>query len=247
MMLVPQKFLRWTITCVLFLLAIITQAQPVIHVEGAFSKKAPILAQANLRLSQALLYAKPLDNAYRPSFSLERASERPRQQKLKQRLLATLKQLRSKSKSTADIFQNIKAMPITGRMKLLTSLDGVFVVNNADPLLKAYDSLYLAMRPQTINLIGWAGNTKLLFDSHLLITDYLAKAHYQPLADKSYAYLIKVNGQAKKVPVAYWNRQTQRLAPGDTIYVPIKNGLSSSVLTRFNKEMVQFLSTQRVK
>jgi hypothetical protein len=201
---------------------------------------------APLRLTRAIRYAKPKASAFRDGFSLERQSQKIEQARYKKMLLTVLQQLNHTSHCAANLYQLLKRMPVTGRMRIETTLDGLFLVSHANPLLQPGDTLYLPALPTYIEVIGWAGNKKLNFKSDYLLTDYLKKLVYSQFAEKNFVYVITPAGKVDKVKVAYWNRKNYLVAPGSLIYVPIAHTYVKKIAHKFNLKMAQFLSTQRI-
>ena len=192
------------------------------------------------------MHGQPKATAYRQGFSFERASQKATQAAYKTFLLKALKQLKKSSMDAASLYYALKKMPVTGRMRITTNFDGLFFRSHVNPLLMPGDVLYLPSLPNSISIVGWAGEKKCPFDTNKLLTDYLKAVTYSKTAEKNNVYVISPAGKVTKVPVAYWNRIAYHIAPGAIIYVPISNTFVKKIAPHFNLKMAQFLSTQRI-
>lgn len=240
-----KRFLFITIFATSLLRASLLEAAEVQAI-GQFSQPGQFAYQSGLRLKGLLLKANPKRTAYLPGLSIERLSAKKRQAQHKRHLLSVLSSLTLLSRDAKELKIFIESLPITGRMILPVRLDAVFAMPQTDPQLHPRDKVFISSVPQTIAIVGWGGNLVVPFESHKLVSDYVSAAPKSKYADKSYAYLIKPDGKVKRVRVAYWNNQNQRLAPGSIIYLPIDQKYLKSENQSFNWAVAQFLSTQRV-
>jgi protein involved in polysaccharide export with SLBB domain len=132
----------------------------------------------------------------------------------KQNMVSTVAQLEKEASRNKPI----------GRISLNLYLDlQRFQDSPFDLTLKDQDSLYIPSINDTISVVGEVLNQNtFVYEKDLDAKDYLAKAGgITELADEEYIYIVKANGEAKRVKTDYFWGNSNDVFKGDTIVVPM--------------------------
>jgi protein involved in polysaccharide export with SLBB domain len=132
----------------------------------------------------------------------------------KQNMVSTVAQLEKEASRNKPI----------GRISLNLYLDLQRFQNSPfDLTLKDQDSLYIPSINDTISVVGEVLNQNtFVYEKDLDAKDYLAKAGgTTELADEEYIYIVKANGEAKRVKTDYFWGNSNDVFKGDTIVVPM--------------------------
>ncbi|GGD34928.1 hypothetical protein GCM10012288_06120 [Malaciobacter pacificus] len=132
----------------------------------------------------------------------------------KQNMVSTVAQLEKEASRNKPI----------GRISLNLYLDLQRFQNSPfDLTLKDQDSLYIPSINDTISVVGEVLNQNtFVYEKDLDAKDYLAKAGgITELADEEYIYIVKANGEAKRVKTDYFWGNSNDVFKGDTIVVPM--------------------------
>lgn len=180
--------------------------------------------------------------------SLATAVQQDQQRQLLARLSALSADFRQDNDlDLADTVDRVRgqlaALTVTGRQFVSLDADEIRLQAGANRRLVGDYSLYLLAKPTSVHIFGAVTPTGA---QPFLVSrdadDYLLTHQRLSGAEKSYAWVILPNGQAKSVPVAYWNRRHNEVAPGSAIYV----GFSSWSLPRayqdINEKIVSLLT-----
>ena len=99
-----------------------------------------------------------------------------------------------------------------------------FKNSSYDISLKDEDSLYIPSINDTISVVGEVLNQNtFVYDRDLDAKDYLEKAGgVTSLADTDFIYIVKANGEARRVKTDYFWGTSNDVFKGDTIVVPMK-------------------------
>jgi protein involved in polysaccharide export with SLBB domain len=110
-----------------------------------------------------------------------------------------------------------------------------------DLTLKDQDVLYVPSINDTISVVGEVLNQNtFVFDGKSDARDYLEKAGgTTELAEVDYIYVVKANGEAKRVQNDYFFGSSNDVFKGDTIVVPMKLDTVSDIA--FTKDVTQIL------
>lgn len=136
--------------------------------------------------------------------------------------------------SVDEVRRQIAALRVTGRQFVSLDADVIRVQTGANRTLQGEYSLYTLGKPTSVWIYGAvrpAGPQP--FQVSRDVQDYLQTHQRLSGADKSFASVILPGGQAKTVPVAYWNQRHNEVAPGSIIYV----GFSSWALPRAYRDV----------
>ena len=111
----------------------------------------------------------------------------------------------------------------------------------SDLTLKDKDTLYVPAINDTISVVGEVLNQNtFVYDGKSDAKDYLEKAGgATELAEEDYIYIVKANGEAKRVENEYFWGSSNDVFKGDTIVVPMKLDPISDIA--FTKDITQIL------
>ena len=129
-----------------------------------------------------------------------------------------------------------------GRVSLNLYLDLNRFTNSAHDLtLKDQDVLYVPSINDTISVVGEVLNQNtFVYDGESDAKKYLEKAGGSTqLADEEYIYIVKANGEARKIVNDYFWGNSNDIFKGDTIVVPMKFDPISDIA--FTKDITQIL------
>ncbi|MDZ7817306.1 MAG: hypothetical protein U5K55_01275 [Aliarcobacter sp.] len=135
--------------------------------------------------------------------------------KVKENMLAAVTQLEKQTETTKPI----------GRVSLDLYYDLNRFTNSAHDLtLKDQDVLYVPSINDTISVVGEVLNQNtFVYDGKSDAKDYLEKAGGSTeMADPEYIYIVKANGEAKRLQNDYFWGSSNDVFKGDTIVVPMK-------------------------
>jgi Exopolysaccharide biosynthesis protein YbjH/Capsule biosynthesis GfcC len=153
------------------------------------------------------------------------AASRPAQTAQRQQLLDQLQSQTDAGRLAAGPTQSLmavlRAMPVTGRVALLSD-DPVWLQANphADPVLGAADQWWLPARPSVVQVVQADGQRcELPFVPSATAAAYLARCPLSGVVDT--AWLIQPNGRVERVGVAPHNASQQAFpAPGARLWAP---------------------------
>ncbi|WP_413736149.1 capsule biosynthesis GfcC D2 domain-containing protein [Sodalis sp. RH21] len=145
--------------------------------------------------------------------------------------------------SVDQVRSQIAALRVTGRQFVSLDPDVIRLQAGANRTLVGEYSLYTLAKPTRVHIYGAVAATG---PQPYLVSrdadDYLQTHQRLSGAERSYAWVISPDGQYQSVPVAYWNRRHNEVAPGSIIYV----GFSSWALPRayrdVNEKIVSLLT-----
>jgi len=129
-----------------------------------------------------------------------------------------------------------------GRVSLDLYYDLDRFANSAYNLtLKDKDTLYIPAINDTISIVGEVLNQNtFVYDSKSDAKDYIQKAGgLTELADEDYIYIVKANGQARKIENDYFWGSSNDVFKGDTVVVPLKINTISDIA--FAKDVTSIL------
>jgi|SRR5476649_1672176 len=145
--------------------------------------------------------------------------------------------------SVQQVRSQIAALRVTGRQFVSLDVDLIRLQSGANRKLQGDYSLYTLAKPTSVHIYGAvtpAGPQP--FQVSRNVQDYLETPQRLSGAEKSYATLITPDGQAKTVPVAYWNRRHNEVAPGSIIYVGFSSWALPNDYQDVNEKIVSLLT-----
>lgn len=228
-----------------------------VAIMGAVSNPGTKHLRTRARLSDAALASPLRADAYPLGAAWERAALRVEQLRLKTGLLfdldAALGQAqRDELPSLIDSIRTLRdwvaPMSVTGREVALLDPRAVEVTANANRLVGEGDTLHFPVRPDTVRVVGAVDRACQLpivplQDARI----YLDACKPNRSAEGDWIFVIQPDGRVNKQGVGLWNRgNPMPLAPGATIYVPLRETGLHSVPPDINQELAAFLATQPV-
>lgn len=227
-----------------------------VTVSGRVTQPGEQHLPAGARLSDAVLKADVLPDAYPLGAAWLRASLRDTQARWKAGLLYDVDVLRAQArlddkagllKLATRLQSHWRTLPVTGRQREALLDPRPLEISTQDRLLGDGDRIVYPPRPTTVRVLGAVQQP-----CTLPFVPVQAARRYRedcPLADAAsldWLYIIQPDGRVTRRGIALWNRQeAQALAPGAVVYVPIDPGLlPDAVRSVFNDDATRFLSTQ---
>lgn len=211
---------------------------------------------AGSRLSDAVLKADVLPDAYPLGAAWLRPSLRRTQVRWKAGLLYEVGMLRGQARLdgkptlanlAARLEQHWRTLPVTGRQPQQLLDPRPLQVSTQNHLLAEGDRIVYPPRPTRVRVVG-----AVLHPCDLPFVSMQAARHYRndctlaTAADPDWLYVIQPDGRVMRHGIALWNHHDiQPLAPGAIVYVPVNpHVLPASVRDTFNQDAARFLSTQ---
>lgn len=206
------------------------------------------------RLSVLLIAAQPRDTAYLLGAALLREHERAQQVRLRAGLAHDLAELqRSPSpvlaEAAASLSVWLQAHEPTGRIvPQLMDMRLLQVQPLQNPVLQQGDVVQLPARPTTVRVIGAVAQACTLdHEPRRDAKAYLRSCPATVAADPDLLFVIQPDGRVQQLGSAAWNRSDpQPVAPGGTVYVPLRVAASNGVDEHFNEEFAAFIATQPI-
>ena len=226
-----------------------------VQADGAVAHAGLHTLKNPARLSDAALAARPLPQAYMLGAAWLRPGLLESQQRLKTGVLFDLTSLRqhAQERGKQDLATIagamaawIKSLPVTGRQSALLDPRAVEVTPSQNLPLANGDRLYYPSRPDSIRIVGAVRQACTLplvplKDARL----YLPDCTSTQLADLDWIYVIEPDGHVFRQGIALWNRtESLLLAPGATIYVPLREHMVDAINPTLNRDVADFLATQ---
>lgn len=251
----PRIFLHTSLMALLACPAPVLAVPIQVQLSGVVVKPGTITLQDHARLSDAALAAEPTPQAYMLGAAWLRPGLLESQQRLKTGVLFDLTSLRqhAQERGKQDLATIagamaawIKSLPVTGRQSALLDPRAVEVTPSQNLPLANGDRLYYPSRPDSIRIVGAVRQACTLplvplKDARL----YLPDCTSTQLADLDWIYVIEPDGHVFRQGIALWNRtESLLLAPGATIYVPLREHMVDAINPTLNRDVADFLATQ---
>jgi hypothetical protein len=228
-----------------------------VQIDGAVMTPGLKHLPGHARLSDAALASPVRADAYPLGASWQRASLRVEQARLKAGLLFDLddaqrRALRDVRPAWADTLASLRdwlaPMPVTGRQAALLDPRSVEINAAENWPVADGDTVHYPRRPSTIRVVGAVVHACTL--SLVPLQDarnYLRACAASRWADSDWIFVIQPDGRIAKQGVGLWNRgRAMPLAPGATIYVPLREAGPQAVSSELNQELAAFLATQPI-
>lgn len=224
-----------------------------IHIEGAAEAVGVYELSTGARLAEGLLLARPNADAYLLGTSLERPQALQAQVRLRAGLQYGAGQLAESADAQvvtlAQALQTwLETHPATGRTPIIGPARLIQVQPANNPVLATGDRLRFPLRPRTITVTGAVKKEcELLHDPQRDARDYLRDCRPSPLADSNDIYVIQPDGRIQQLGIGLWNRaDPQAVAPGGTVFVPVRASLIKRIDPLFNSDFAAFIATQPI-
>ncbi|CAH0064285.1 capsule biosynthesis GfcC family protein [Stenotrophomonas geniculata] len=245
------RFLNPAILAALFAATGVQAAQ--IHIEGAVEAAGEYELSAGARLADGLLLARPNTDAYLLGTSLERPHALQAQVRLRAGLQYGVGQLAESADAQvvtlAQALQTwLETHPATGRTPIAGPARLIQVQPANNPILATGDRLRFPLQPRTITVMGAVEQEcELPHVPQRDARDYMGDCHPSPLADRNDIYVIQPDGRIQQLGIGLWNRaDPQAVAPGGTVFVPVRASLIKHIDPLFNSDFATFIATQPI-
>lgn len=148
--------------------------------------------------------------------------------------------------AAARLYQQVQALPVTGRQRAMLDPVAVEVGFAPNPLVSEGDRLVYPSRPHSVRVVGAvAAACTLAFQALQRPLDYLHACPALAEADRDYLWLIQPDGHVTRLGIAAWNREEGTPpAPGSTLLVPIRSDDLDPPTPELNQQLAEFLATQ---
>lgn len=224
-----------------------------VRVDGALYE-LETQVQSGGRLADAILQAKPRPDAYLLGSSFFRAENLDRQIRLRAGLAYGLEQLAKSDDAQVNAFAEsmiewLASHVATGRAILPGIAPRLMQVQpNNNPILAEGDALLVPVRPRNIRILGAVKSScAIAHDAQRDARDYLRECGVSTAADPNTLYVIQPDGHVQKLGIALWNRaDPQAVAPGGTIFVPVRQAEADKIDPAFNSDFAAFIATQPI-
>ena len=205
---------------------------------------------ANPRLSDVLAPLAFQESWYWPSTQLFRSNTTQARELRQQiaKMLAIQSNQNNKQQSIyTAIVKQLENWEVADRIAIEIDFELARISPKNNPLIE--DGLYqilLSKRPTNIQVFGALDSElDLPYINNTCVEDIISKIALSDYADKSYVYVISLQGQIEKSPIAYWNNKCTILAPGSLIYIPLQESLFSKAHGTINNQILA-LAVNRV-
>lgn len=195
--------------------------------------------------------ALPSDIWWQGAAIAERSATQIQQQK-KQQLIARLAQLSSLLRrednaslaATVDTLRSqIAELNIIGRQFVQLDPDWLQLRPDLNHRLVGEYQLFLAPAPHGVKVLGaLAPNGKRDYLPGKDVSEYLDGLKPLEGAEKSYAWIITPQGEARSVPIAYWDRQHNELTPGDVLFLGFAVSALPEDYEDINQQIISLLT-----
>lgn len=226
-----------------------------VTVSGQVQTPGAVALHADARLLDVISAAQPDAQGYWLAAAWLHRPLLARQTRLKAGVLFDLATLRRvalaagrprRAQAAAQLYQQVQAMPVTGRQ--LAVLDPVAVEVGFAPNLPVSDGdrLIYPPRPDSVRVVGAVIATcSLAFQPLQLARDYLHACPQRGEADADYVWLIQPDGHVTRLGIAAWNREPGAPpAPGSTLLVPVRSDDLGAPTPQLNPQLAEFIATQ---
>lgn len=177
-------------------------------------------------------------DAYPLGIALTREQDKREQSRVRWALQYRLQDMHLSVQTRRSLYHQITSFVATGRVLWQFDWDIVGIKPQQNRPLLQGDTFIAPKRPNRIIVGGAAKIAKLPFKGGMTVRDYMQSVQRLPGADPSDVWVITPDTKIRKIGVSYWNAQKAYLAPGSTIYVPLKGHPS------FNDSMAQLYAAQ---
>lgn len=237
----------------LALLGCATLCQAAVTVSGEVRYPGTVASVAEARLLDVITAAQPDAEGYWLGAAWLHQPLRERQARLKAGVLFDLDTLQhaalnaghaDRARIAAQLYQQVQALPVTGRQVTVLDPVAVEVGFAPNPLVSDGDRLLYPPRPDSVSVLGAvAAGCSVRFRPLQLARDYLSAC--PPLVPTDDVWLIQPDGHVTRLGIAAWNRTDGAPpAPGSTLLVPLRSDDLDPPTPELNQQLAEFLATQ---
>lgn len=139
--------------------------------------------------------------------------------------------------------QFLRNLKLGLRVNQPLDLDLIRITDAYNPVIDGDFLLVLPPRPTTITVVGAVAQTgEQAWQSRASSKDYINQAGLLDNAENSFVWIIQPDGNAIKQPVAYWNHQTQDIAPGAILFVEFSDLFDNHA--KLNNNIIELLKNR---
>lgn len=230
-------------------------SQAAMTVSGEVRNPGPIPLAPEARLLDVITASQPDAQGYWLGAAWLRQPLLAQQARLKAGVLFDLQTLQraalaagreGRAYAAARLYQQVQALPVTGRQRAMLDPVAVEVGFAPNPLVSEGDRLVYPPRPHSVRVVGAvAAACTLAFQPMQRPLDYLHACPALAAADRDYLWLIQPDGHVTRLGIAPWNREEGTPpAPGSTLLVPIRSDDLDPPTPELNQQLAEFLATQ---
>ena len=227
--------------------------QAAVTVSGQVRNPGIIEVPAEARLLEVITASQPDAEGYWLGAAWLHQPLLERQARLKAGVLFDLETLHraalsagydGRARVAALLYQQVSALPVTGRQVALLDPVAVEAGFAPNPLVSAGDRLIYPPRPDSVRVLGAvAAPCALAFQPLQPARDYLDAC--PPLDQTDDLWLIQPDGRVTRLGIAPWNREDGAPpAPGSTLLVPLRSDDLEPPTPELNQQLAEFLATQ---
>jgi len=224
-------------------------------VSGEVRNPGPIPLAPEARLLDVITASQPDAQGYWLGAAWLRQPLLAQQARLKAGVLFDLQTLQraalaagreGRAHAATRLYQQVQALPVTGRQRAMLDPVAVEVGFAPNPLVSEGDRLVYPPRPHSVRVVGAvAAACTLAFQPMQRPLDYLHACPALAEADRDYLWLIQPDGHVTRLGIAAWNREEGTPpAPGSTLLVPIRSDDLDPLTPELNQQLAEFLATQ---
>ena len=148
--------------------------------------------------------------------------------------------------AAARLYQQVQALPVTGRQPAMLDPVAVEVGFARNIRLDDGDRLIYPKRVDEVQVLGAVAEPcHLPYQPLQEAREYLQGCSILADAEADYLWLIQPNGVSRRVGIAHWNRESGQFpVAGSKILVPVKNDDLDPPLPELNQQLAEFIATQ---
>ena len=244
---------RRTLAALAVLGGCVGACQAAVTVSGQVRNAGAIEVQASSRLLDVIRASQPDAEGYWLGAAWLHQPLLERQARLKAGVLFDLDTLHRAALSAgnerrahvaAQLYQQVSAMPVTGRQVAMLDPVAVEVGFAQNPLVSDGDRLVYPPRPDSVRVLGAVATAcTLAFQALQPARDYLNAC--PPVEQTDDLWLIQPDGRVTRLGIAPWNREDSAPpAPGSTLLVPLRSDDLDPPTPELNQQLAEFLATQ---
>lgn len=214
---------------------------------------SPIQLKDRPRLAQLITQLNPTDDLYWPAARFYRDDplrhygfERMRRELLLQ--LGALKKLEGKEAVPEYLTALIRNARLASPVALVLEPDAIAGKDEFNKQLDNGDYiLRVSKRPKELEILGFAGFSKVKHHYTMTVRDYTQGLAFSDLADQTVVYLLAPSLTVTTAGRAIWNESHEQIRPGTLLYIPLDESALSSDFQGLNQQIIKFLQHRVVE
>lgn len=230
-------------------------SQAAVTVSGDVRVPGDVAIKPGTRLRDVILATQPNAESYWLGAAWLHRSLEDKQARLKAGVLFDLKLLQqvsllngqdARAALSARLYGQVERLPVTGRQVAVLDPIALEVGFALNARLDDGDRLIYPARPSTVEVWGAVAQTcHVPYNAQQEAHVYAQHCAILSDAESDYLWLIRPDGQVRRVGVAAWNfEKGVTPVPGSRILVPIRTDDLQSPTPELNEQLAEFLATQ---